>query len=213
MAEDHNAIIAAAAGGVLAPLGFQRKGRSRLWFGDHGWWLTVVEFQPSGFSKGSSLNVAAHWLWVGEGIVSFDYVDETGETSRSVGWAEFGSEGFRADIEKLAEDAAREALRLEHRFPSIEATAKVLLDHERSVPAQARGGWSALHAGVAAGLADHRLEAATMLNSVTDERITPIVDRYLDAVDDPVAFKAVARALVNKEREALGLPAARMEFR
>jgi hypothetical protein len=58
--EHSSQIIAAAARRALAPVGFWRKGRSRVWLSDHGFWLTVVEFQPSGFGKGSYLNVAAH---------------------------------------------------------------------------------------------------------------------------------------------------------
>src|SRR5687767_12866016 len=75
MAEpEHSKIIAQAAKEVLAPLGFRRSGRSRLWLADHGYWLGVVEFQPSGFSKGSYLNVAAHWLWrPPPHVMTFDY--------------------------------------------------------------------------------------------------------------------------------------------
>ncbi|MBO0772648.1 MAG: hypothetical protein J2P35_14415 [Actinobacteria bacterium] len=40
-------IIAEVAGQVLAPLGVRRRGRSRTWLDDHGWWLGIVEFQPS----------------------------------------------------------------------------------------------------------------------------------------------------------------------
>lgn len=32
---------------VLAPLGVRRRSRSRTWLDDHGWWLGIVEFQPS----------------------------------------------------------------------------------------------------------------------------------------------------------------------
>ena len=55
----HNRIIARAAKRRLEPLGCLQKGRSRTWIDDHGWWIGVVEFQPSGWSKGSYLNVGA----------------------------------------------------------------------------------------------------------------------------------------------------------
>lgn len=61
--QDHNKIIRRAAGEVLKPLGLFQVGQSRLWIDDNGWFLTLVEFQPSGFSKGSYLNVALHFLW------------------------------------------------------------------------------------------------------------------------------------------------------
>jgi hypothetical protein len=34
----------------------------------------VVEFPPSGWAKGSYLNVAAHWLWIEQDYLSFDYL-------------------------------------------------------------------------------------------------------------------------------------------
>jgi hypothetical protein len=60
---DHNGEIAAAAKSVLAPLGCIRKGRSRTWLDDNGWWVGVIEFQPSSWSKGSYLNVGASYMW------------------------------------------------------------------------------------------------------------------------------------------------------
>lgn len=59
----HGKAIAAAAGLILSPLGFTRRGRSRIWIADEGFWFATVEFQPSGFAKGSYLNLAASWLW------------------------------------------------------------------------------------------------------------------------------------------------------
>jgi hypothetical protein len=60
---DHNGQIAVAAKSVLAPLGCIRKGRSRTWLDDNGWWVGVIEFQPSSWSKGSYLNVGASYMW------------------------------------------------------------------------------------------------------------------------------------------------------
>lgn len=60
---DHNTEIASAAKRVLAPMGCVRKGRSRLWLDDHGWWLGVIEFAPVSWSRGSHLMVEACYLW------------------------------------------------------------------------------------------------------------------------------------------------------
>ena len=60
---EHSKIIARVAKETLAPLGLFQKGSSRTWTDDHGWWIVVIEFQPSGFGKGSYLNVGAMWLW------------------------------------------------------------------------------------------------------------------------------------------------------
>jgi hypothetical protein len=35
-----------------------QKGRSRIWLDDHGWWIAVVEFQPSDWARRSRGKVA-----------------------------------------------------------------------------------------------------------------------------------------------------------
>ena len=73
MPNDHNRIIRNAAKAVLAAEGLFQMGRSRVWIEDNGWYLTVVEFQPSGWSKGSYLNVAICFLWDNKEYLSYDY--------------------------------------------------------------------------------------------------------------------------------------------
>ena len=161
----HDRLIADAAKSVLRPLGFQRKGRSRLWFADHTWWLAVVEFQPSSWSKGSYLNVAAHWLWTDIGTISFDF------GGRLEGFEEYTSdEQFAAASARLAASAAEEAQRLATMFSSLDATAKVLLTEARTQASRATGhpGWMAYNAGIAAGLVGRTDDAMEMFRSVLD---------------------------------------------
>jgi hypothetical protein len=150
----HDRLIAEAAKSVLAPLGFQRKGRSRLWFADHEWWLVVVEFQPSAWSRGSYLNVAAKWLWRGDGVWSFDFSFD--RTARAADFVELENElQFREQVFRLTQTAAVEAQRLTEAFPSIRAAAERL-----RARATSRGdGWDLYHAGVATFLAGRSEEA------------------------------------------------------
>lgn len=76
--EPHAKIISAVAKRILVPEGFFRKGSSRVWLEDNGWFLTVVEFQPSSYSKGTYLNVAMNFLWgkpltEGAHVLALDY--------------------------------------------------------------------------------------------------------------------------------------------
>src|SRR5690242_12987572 len=59
----HSALLTSAARRHLRPMGLIRKGRSRHWTDDRRWWIINVEFQPSGFGRGSYLNVGVQWLW------------------------------------------------------------------------------------------------------------------------------------------------------
>lgn len=129
----HDKIIAAAAKRALHPLGFRRKGQSRLWLGDHGWWLAVVEFQPSGFQKGSYLNLAAHWLWSDGGYISFDLGYGTEWGSRAAEFeAYFSDEQFQPAADHLAALAAQEVQKLVQRLPSVAAAADLMIQRERA---------------------------------------------------------------------------------
>lgn len=103
---DHNRIIARAAGAVLAPHGLFRKGRSRIWVDDCGWFLTLAEFQPSAWEQGSYLNVGVHFLWSRQMVLTYDC------GGRMDGWVPFtGEEGaFARGITDLAERALERVL-------------------------------------------------------------------------------------------------------
>lgn len=70
---NHNKIITKAAREVLKPQGLFQRGTSRVWIDDNGWFLIMVEFQPSSWDKGTFLNVGINFLWKREDYMSFNY--------------------------------------------------------------------------------------------------------------------------------------------
>lgn len=70
---NHNKIITQAARAVLKPQGLFQRGTSRVWIDDNGWFLIMVEFQPSSWDKGAFLNVGINYLWRKQDYFSFDY--------------------------------------------------------------------------------------------------------------------------------------------
>lgn len=206
MPEPHDRIIARAAKVALEPLKFSRKGRSRLWFADQGWWLTVVEFQPSGWSKGTYLNVAAHWLWSDNGHLSFDFGD------RAAGFEEYVSdEQFAVAASRLADRAASEAQRLAQVLIPLSATADVLLDAAQAMHEQGRIGWMTYHAGVAAGLVNRSAEATEMFEHITSSsappssNLLPAAERMARIVSEPSGFRREVSSRIERQRRALGL--------
>lgn len=105
MGEDHNKILNKAAAEILKPFGMFQKGRSRIWIDDNGWFLIIVEFQPSGWDKGSYLNVAVNYLWERKDYISFDY------GHRENAFVPFGGdeEKFYSNMLALAEKAKAKA--------------------------------------------------------------------------------------------------------
>jgi hypothetical protein len=75
---DHNKLIAQVAKQTLLPAGLKRKGKSRLYYDDNGWWCTIVDFSPSAFSKGSRLNVGVCWLLYENDFWSFNVGSQEG---------------------------------------------------------------------------------------------------------------------------------------
>jgi len=139
---DHGRLIAGAAKKILAPLGCKQKGRSRLWFDDHLWWVGVVEFQPSAWARGSSLNVGAMWLWSAKDYWSFD------DGYRVDSFKEFKNQDqFAEAAEKLAGLAASEIVALRQKFHSVSATSVLLAQKNKNTI------WDRYHAGVSLALA------------------------------------------------------------
>jgi hypothetical protein len=139
---EHNELLLSAGRDALVPLGLVRLGRSCLWVDDRGWWTVMVEFQPSGFAKGSFLNVGAMWLWYAKDYWSFD-VGHRVEPFR-----EFESaEQFKPVAEQLADQAARKVCEYREAFSSSHEVAKYLSgEASKSV-------WAGYHAAVSAGVA------------------------------------------------------------
>jgi hypothetical protein len=206
MPTEHNRDIATAARSILRPLGCIQKGRSRTWLDDRGWWVGLVEFQPSGWSKGSYLNVGACFLWRDGEDLSFD--DLMGDKP----WypAKEG-ESFADEATTLATQARDRVLELRQRHSDMAKTAAWM---------NARGerltNWGHFHAAVASGLcgsiddARRHFAAAVLHNSDIDwvialnqrcVELAGILEPHLD-------FTETIWQVVSQRRRALGFPEA-----
>ncbi|ODU69965.1 MAG: hypothetical protein ABT11_10435 [Novosphingobium sp. SCN 66-18] len=185
-------------------MGFVRKGRSRIWIADHFWWATVVEFQPSSWSKGAYLNVAAHWLWSSNDFLSFDF---GGRVEEHIAYA--SDEQFAEAADYLARRAAAEAVKLTDSFHSLPATAAILVEEERR---NFTGGWMAYNAGMAAGIAGQSAEASDMFASVSngfaspDSALAQAARKMATLLDQPSNFRETIHSLIVRHRDALALP-------
>lgn len=208
MPGSHDSMIADAAKATLGPLGFRRKGRSRAWLADHGWWLIVVEFQPSAWSKGSYLNVAAHWLWSEMGTVSFDFGGRIAEHVEYLTDAQFAPAATQ-----LAERAAKEAQRLAETFTSLSAAADVPLKEARTeiLPAHLHPGWRDYNAGVAAGLVGRTEDATEMFGQILESAVPAgstlhlAARRMMQRAADTPGLRKEVISLIERQRDLLGL--------
>ena len=123
MKDDHIKIIHSAAKAVLKEEGLFQKGNSRTWIDDNGWYLTIVEFQPSGYMKGTYLNVAIHYLWREIDYFTFDYGSRIGDFKAFVGDAE----QFQNEMTELAQIAIRQVQEY-RRFSDLQYAKRQILN-------------------------------------------------------------------------------------
>jgi hypothetical protein len=206
---DHSKIIAGAAKETLAPLSIFQRGHSRTWIDDRGWWIVVIEFQPSGFSKGSYLNVGAMWLWHEKDHFTFDFGNDAGcRIGSFVGYLD--EKQFTAEATKLASLAKAETLRLRSKFVSIH-------DAARSLPAKARrddSPWTELSAAIALGYVGKTLRARRLFKSI--ERKRPIHKweyelreralGFAETLERPNDFQRYVKEAISRTRKLLKLP-------
>ena len=203
-ATDHNRLIRDAARRHLAPLGVLQKGRSRTWIDDRGWWLITVEFQPSGWSRGTYLNVGATWLWYLKDHLSFDF------GHRVEGFRELTGANAEYACDEVARRATREVEALRARIPDIDAVAR-----EHKV-APAGDLWPLHHVAVAEALTGHcddaRRRFETLgLTSADDGDIAWLRELrarasfLLSLVGNARAFSEEIRSTIHQTRQALSL--------
>jgi len=205
---EHGRLIAAAAKAVLAPLGCKRVRQSRFWYSDEGFWTVSIEFQPSGWAKGSYLNVGANWLWYPKSNWGFSFSEDI--RVEEAGFIRFESvEQFTPLIVQMASCAAQQVLRLREKYKSLADIRKHL------VARAARNGLPSYHAAVAAGLVGdmvtareffHRLENWQTYGQDWTEAIKTNGATLAKLAHDPVAFRSAVLAIIASVRSALCLP-------
>ena len=201
-ADEHARLIAAAAKAALQPLGFVRQGKSRFWFADQRFWIIFAEFQPSGWSKGSYLNMGVKWLWQPRPTLDISY--------RPVDFIPFESkEQFSPLIGHMAEVAAQEALKLSAQFKTLADVSQYLIAHA------SRDGWPVYHAAIASGLIGD-VETSTRLFERMAAWSTHGHDWELELksesaafaalLNDPEQFRSAILGIIDHTRRTMKMP-------
>jgi hypothetical protein len=193
---EHGMLITAAAKAALLPLGCKQIGRSRTWISDQGFWVVQIEFQPSGWSKGSYLNVSPIWLWLrmGDGrgnrrvanFISYERVDQ-----------------FTPLVIGMAARAAEEVLTLRQKFRSL---SDVYRDFMSRITGE---GFPIYRAAITAGLIGDVATAHQLFRRIacwaTDgydwqSRMKTESAALADKLDDAALFRSAVDAVVQERR-------------
>lgn len=201
-ANEHGRIIAAAAKAALAPLGCVRKGQSRIWRSDHRYWAIDVEFQPSGWQKGSYLNIFVAWLWNVTHGYNFSY--------RAGFFIPFETvEQFTPPMVELAAIAATEVQKVREKFRSFSDISDHIKANDR------RAAWPGFDAAIACGLAGDTDAARQYFDTVAawdTDRHPWRTQAKIDAVtlaallDRPRHFREAVVECITRRRQLMRLP-------
>jgi hypothetical protein len=140
---EHTKIINSVARYILKPHGLNRKGQSRIWLDDQGWYTIVVEFQPFGFSQGTCLNVGVNFLWYPQDYFSFD-----------IGYRESSlidlhdTDQFTSKVERLALLALDKVHNYRESLITLQMARKTILDYTFT----SEDLWGNYHKGTICGL-------------------------------------------------------------
>ena len=204
----HTKILNASAREVLRPLGVQQKGRSRFWYDDAKWYAIAIEFQPSGFVKGSYLNVGIHWLWYPQDHWSFDLGYREHELV-----AFENEDQFRKGAREFVQVAAKRICETRAKLATLAgAYATVVADYAALEP-PTPGHWCHLHLGIIAALigktevAKSKASFAEISGSDTKWEVerNRYVDTFLRVADDEVALRRWTEENIAKSRALLNL--------
>jgi hypothetical protein len=156
--QPHAKIIARLAQSRLRPAGLVQRGRSRIWLDDHGWWTTMVEFQPSFRSKGTFLNVGVDLHWYPQDFLSFDL------GYREAEFVEFRDDGqFEGAVCAMMETALRKVCGYRNGLRDRPAASAFIVSYAFERP---KSVWACYHRANAYAMAGSVEQAQAELESV-----------------------------------------------
>lgn len=208
----HSKIINRVARLALKPVGVKRKGQSRVWLDDNGWWITVIEFQPSSWSKGTYLNVGVNFQWYPKEYFSFDI------GYRETGFVEYKSdEQFEPKAQELAELAKSKVLEIREQFSSQKSVKEYVIsslqNHRPTL-------WGEFHQGMSCVLAKDTDEAIFYFNQVLNDphdaewsvELKEFTSKLVAQLETGENVFQFLDEIVNKSRELKKLETADVQF-
>lgn len=197
----HNKIINRVARDTLNPIGVKRKGQSRVWLDDNGWWVTVIEFQPSAWSKGTYLNVGVNFQWYPKEYLSFDI------GYRETGFVEYESdEQFEPKAKEFAELAKVKILEIREQLSSTKSAKEYVIsslqNHRPTL-------WGEFHQGMSCILTKDTKEAISYFNQVLSNphdtewaiKLKEFTSRMVISLESGEDALRFIDEIVNKSRE------------
>lgn len=170
---EHSKIINKVARQILKPEGLERKGQSRTWLDDNGWFTTVVEFQPFKDRKGTCINIGVNFHWYVQDYWSFDI------GYRESDFIDFRDENqFTLEIENLTKTALNKVLDYKQNLKELKHSKETILEHEFT----SENLWGSYHKGIICGLIGDNKKTNFYFNRLLDLELKAPFEKELEKI-------------------------------
>jgi hypothetical protein len=140
---EYNKIIKTIATKLLKPYGIKKKGQSRLFIDDNGWFLIIIEFKPHKYKRGTFLNIGINFNWYFNDYFSFDI------GNREKDFIEYNNtEKFTEEINRLCEYSIEIIIGYRTKLKNINTSEKIILENNYTSDSL----WGNYHRGIISGL-------------------------------------------------------------
>ncbi len=159
---EHTKIINKTARKVFKEYGIVQKGRSRMWLDDHYWFTTLIEFQPSSWSRGTYLNVGVHFNWYPEDYFSFNI------GYREKDYCEYKNESqFEPVVAEFVQEALKKVLEYRKKMSCLDSVEKTIFAYD--FDGHSAVCWENYHKGVILGLNNKAQKAKEHFDLILEE--------------------------------------------
>ncbi|MBV4360291.1 hypothetical protein [Pinibacter aurantiacus] len=156
---DHNKILKKIAKERLTPFGIIQQGKSRTFLYDNGWWIIIIEFQSSSWSKGSYLNIGLDFNFFPREHFAFTY------GYREKSFEEVKDEKHFADvINEYCDFAIKKVAELRTKFADVWTASNTFKKQVDKDP------WDNFELGILYGLTENLSKAKNHLQKVSNEK-------------------------------------------
>lgn len=207
MSNNHNNIINTAARAALKPAGALRKGQSRLWMDDHGWAITIIEFQPAS-SAGSYLNIGIHFLWHPQQHFTF----HAGYRQKDIGFIQYrNDEQFIPKAQAMAEEAKTRMLEIRQKMTNLTSASQYAEPYLQQDPITL---WDYLNQGMLRLLQGNKEQSLAFFQQVIDAQeqwdwalaAKAHIRQLMTLIADGEDYIALLNDIVQKNRQLKKLP-------
>ena len=157
---DHNKLLKKIAKARFKQTDIRQEGQSRTFLQDNFWFTTLIEFQPSGYDKGTFLNIGADFNFYPRDHFAFSY------GYREKEFIKFESESqFENAVNNLCDLTLKRTLEIQSQLETYAKTAIILKETFNPT-----NGWQNFNLGIITGLSGDKTNAKILLETVVSEK-------------------------------------------